>query len=443
MLGNNLKQVEDVAKDCSFFQNLLHFNVPVSLANDMTDKLLISIDSIYKDVERWKKESWYNKIILELVTAAVHPSITKLHLCCPFSLISRSLCYRLNSLTKLRDLRLYHFGDESFEPLITQGLCNMEHLEVFTLHYNCSDRIITTIGNTCKNLKSLDVAFSRFVSDLSIAHILKLLYLKEINVMDTSISNDGYVKLFTGFKSNKVSDILWKLGCSKITSYHLNILLCDFSNLAEFSVKSFISSSAVVYGTYYPQVVRFFNCKFLNIDTLLMEMGNNLIELELDKIKDLNVKVIGENCCNLKKLKICGYVRHVPQHETNNAVLPGYQSLEEISLTLYRDYPFIAYLISECVSLKKVDLFITDGSEHETDMTMKFILSKNPLQNLQEFSVRTHMAGFLTKKTILLFINQCPNIKVLRGVNTWSSIGILEDFVEEMSCLYPEIHLSE
>lgn len=90
-----------------------------------------------------------------------------------------------------------------------------------------------------------------------------------------------------------------------------------------------------------------------------------------------------------------------------------------------------------------MDIFITDGNEQETYLIMKFVLSRNTLKCLEEISVKTHMSGLLSLHTAKLLIECCPGITSLKGVNTWSSVGILEDFIDEMAENYPHIHLSE
>ncbi|PSN53048.1 hypothetical protein C0J52_03967 [Blattella germanica] len=442
-LGKNSKPMQEAIEDCSSLQNLLHQKVPATFANDITANMLVCIDGIYKDIQKWIKEPWCSKILLELVSAIIHPSITELDLHYTLSFISKYLFARLNTMTKLKELKLYNLNDQTSEPLIIEGLYNMESLQVLTIHYHCSDSIVIAVGNKCTYLKSLDIAFSKSVTDASISSLLKLVHLEEIDLTDTCISGKGYMKLINEINCD-VKNRLQKFGCSQIQTTHMTVLLRDFPSLVEVNIRRYRHNSDHIASELKAlKVLRLTDCRFQDVEELLLATGSHLIELELNKIKDFNVRVIGEKCLTVQKLTINGYVRYVPQYEDDDVGLPGFQSLEHISLNLYRDYSFIAYILSECKNLKQVDLFITDGSEQETEDTVEFILSKNSMQCLEEFSIRTHMAGFLTQKIVMLLIENCPNITVLRGVNTWSSIGNLEDYIEEMAENYPNIHLSE
>lgn len=70
------------------------------------------------------------------------------------------------------------------------------------------------VGSTCRKLKVLDVAFSSRITNISIGAILKLVCLEELNILDTSISYEGYTKLINGLSRNTVNESLLKFGCS-------------------------------------------------------------------------------------------------------------------------------------------------------------------------------------------------------------------------------------
>ncbi|XP_069688464.1 uncharacterized protein [Periplaneta americana] len=442
-VGNNFCKLDNAIHTCSHLQIMLHTMVPYNFANEVTQNLLISVDNIYKYIRVWAKEAWCKRILEELVKAIIHPMLTKLDLHCTLHFLAGILFTRLNTMKNLKVLKLRQLIDRSYEPFIIDGLHIMVDLETFVLHYLCSDNIIKAIS-TCKHLKILDVAFSHYVSDACIEAILELESLEELKVNDTSVSEQGYVKLLTGLNHNKKhskrNNVLHKFGCSHIGASHLNLLFSNFPNLVELSVHKYHYDNSCVIGLKNLQIARFSDCKFSDIRELLCT-GVHLQTLELDKIKDLNVKVIGEHCRSLQDLTIRGYVRHIPQYGDDKVPLQGFQSLQSITLNLYRDYSFIEYMLSVCTNLKVIDIFITDGSEQESDTLMEYVLSRNPLKCLEEFSIKTHMSGLLTLHTAKLLINACPHITVLKGINTWSSIGILDDFVEEVTENYPHIHL--
>lgn len=439
----NSKKLHSAIQGCSCLQDMLHSMVPVSFANEVTEKLLISIDDIYKDIRACTKESWCNKILQELVRAIIHPTVTRLDVHCTLRLIPGILFSRLCTMKRLKVLKLWHLMDQTCEVFIIEGLHAMVDLEIFALNHHCSDNIIMAIGSTCRKLKVLDVAFSSCITDISIGAILKLECLEELNILDTSISEKGYTKLLNGLSHHIVNESLLKFGCSRIKTSHFNVLLSGFQNLVEINIRRCCCDSSIMAGLQNLQTVRFTDCKFSDIQALIVIKGSQLIELQLEKVRDINVKVIGENCLSLQRLTISGYVRHVPRFENNNVPLPGFQSLQHLSLYLYRDEHFIAYILSECTNLKTVDIFITDGSEQESYLIMEFVLSRNTLKCLEEISIKTHMSGLLSSHTAKLLIECCPGIISLKGVNTWSSIGILEDFIDEMAENYPHIQLGE
>ncbi|KDR21533.1 hypothetical protein L798_01685 [Zootermopsis nevadensis] len=201
------------------------------------------------------------------------------------------------------------------------------------------------VGSTCRKLKVLDVAFSSRITNISIGAILKLVCLEELNILDTSISYEGYTKLINGLSRNTVNESLLKFGCSRLVTSHFHLLLNGFQNLVEISIKRCCCDSAVA-GLQNLQTVRFTDFWFSDIQALIVIKGSQLLELQLKNVGDINLKVIDENCLSLKHLPISGYVRHVPQFENNDDPLPGFQSSHHLSLYLYKREYFIPYILS-------------------------------------------------------------------------------------------------
>jgi hypothetical protein len=77
-----------------------------------------------------------------------------------------------------------------------------------------------------------------------------------------------------------------------------------------------------------------------------------------------------------------------------------------------------------------VDMFIIHGREHECDSIIEFGLSGNPLKCSVEIYVKARMSGVQSLRTVKLLTECCPNIIILKGINTRNSTGILEEIIK-------------
>lgn len=419
------KKVHHAHERCRQLKYILHCTLPTIIANKMTVKLLKRIDSLYDDIRDCISESWCQEVIYELLSAIIHPGVTRLEL---GSEHMHSFDYRyelnfivfflFNSLCTMNDLKVIRLGNQYCHRVWTNSVRVAESLEEFTSMYKCSDALLEAVTESCKRLKRLHVSWSPNVTDVSVGAILKLRHLEELSVMG-KISENGLTQLLNGLAGNTgsgdrdsqmCSSQLLSFGCYNISSLHLGLLVEHFPNLVE--LKLLCSNKCdltPLKDLKYLRGLWLSNIKFTEVRQLLCAIGSQLVYLHLIYAEALDVKFIGEHCRSLNCLHLIAYDETVPSSEDyTHPRLPGFESVECLHLN-FPGTSWPKFFLHQCKNVRKLVVYLRNNINCEM---LEEALQQATLYHLEEiyWSPTCQFAQNITR----LLIEKCPNLRIIR-----------------------------
>lgn len=419
------KKVYHAQERCRQLKCILHCALPTIIANKMTAKLLKRVDSLYDYVRDCISETWCQEVMYELLSAIIHPGVTRLELGAE-PMHSFDYRYELNfivfflfkKLCTMNDLKVIRLGNQYRHKVWTNDVSVAESLEEFTSVYRCSDGLLEAVVESCKRLKRLHVSWSPHVTDASIGGILKLRHLEELSVMG-KISQNGLTQLLSGLAENTgsgdreattCSSQLLSFGCYNISSSHITLLVEHFPNLIE--LKLLCSNGCdftPLIGLKHLRGLWLSNIRFTQVRQLLCTIGGQLVYLHLIYAEALDVKFIGEHCPSLNCLHLIAYDETVPSSEDYaHPCLPGFESVE----CLHLNFPCTSwpkFFLHQCKNVRKLVIYLRNNSNCEM---LEQVLQQATLSHLEEvyWSPTCQFASNIAK----LLIEKCPNIRVIR-----------------------------
>ncbi|PSN37533.1 hypothetical protein C0J52_14898 [Blattella germanica] len=305
-------------------KELLCAAVPPSLVNEVTFKLLRRLDGLHETLHNSLKFPWCIEIINEIVKSILHPSVTQLNFAPDYwhewpyafdwNFIPLFVYQHIGVLSKLKQIRLSELMLMFWDDIDLGSVAIPPCLEEFTFMLCCTDTVLERIAHSCPELKRLNIFESTNVSDASIDSILKLRYLVQLNVENTSISEKGIARLLRGLTQNQVSENsyswscasqLLRFGYSEATSSHLHTLVKNFCNLVSLNLDCDRNCNVLTLKKLENLKVLRLSCvEFPRIEKLLITLGRQLESLEICDVGPINARIIGETCSSLKCLHI-------------------------------------------------------------------------------------------------------------------------------------------
>ncbi|GFG37199.1 hypothetical protein Cfor_09329 [Coptotermes formosanus] len=436
---------------CKLLKDLLCDTVPPSIANEVTYKLLRSLDNLYDDLHDFIKEPWCEEILQILVVSVIHPAVTKLnfgsdHLPAltygyEWNFIVPFVYRAIRDLSSLKQLQIGKLRCADWKNWFLSSFGVAVKLEEFTFICNCDDTVLKIISESCGQLKCLNVYESIYVTDSSIDAILKFQHLVQLNVEKTNISEFGVTRLLEGFANNRVSGFgytwscssqLLSFGCSEITSSHLKLLVDKFPNLIAINLTCDRNCNVSALNRLENLKILRLSCvKFPQIEQLLVTFCNQLQCLDICDVGPINVKAIGETCSTLKCLHITSSdTSSIPAFEENLSPLPGFKSVTCLCLRLEYNPEMVEYVLCQCVNVRVADITIAVGNDNTI---IDSVLKRNPLKYLEEFNWWTWSPCKLACLTAKKIIEHCPHLLVLRGPYVWRRCGDIQKLCKDVA----------
>ncbi|KAJ9583080.1 hypothetical protein L9F63_022569 [Diploptera punctata] len=355
--------IEKVKIVCNKLQEMLR-GVPISIANELTNKLLDSVDNWEYEVGKCRKGSTEEQIYMEIVTSVIHPAVSKIEpgqdlfncseifsetVFCSFLCLSLIIRNAYN-LKNLRNLHILH-SNMNFN--FTQ-IEFPENLVEFS--GRCKDEVLIKILKSCKNLRYLNVFGSRGITDMSIYYLLQLDHLEKLNITETRITSRGIKKLMNGLfeKFGKLIPLKYfAFSCNG--PHHFKCL----EMLSDMKISLQVNPNLV--GLDVSRLYKFRNIVELQITStlhkinkLLKEIGNQLVYLDVeiehfgpvnndddeDEEEEENWDIeeilkVGQYCSSLKCLHILiSYYFFPRMPDFIRQPLPGYQTVRCLTLDI-------------------------------------------------------------------------------------------------------------
>ncbi|XP_012262664.1 uncharacterized protein LOC105689879 [Athalia rosae] len=394
-------------------------------------------------------------VIVNLTEVVIHSNLKTIE----FSIwpkIMRHVLYKnLNAMTGLEVLDLGSgsagWRTSGIEKMIIGGVSSMPNLMSFTLCFDCTDSIVTAIGQNCPKLRKLDVTASRSVTDRCLTVLRTCWQLRQIQLFRTSVSIAGYAELLSEHPNLEdigrcdefgyVLEHIRITGSYKqplnlkvfesrdVTTEHLHLLVEMCPNLIKVSIvhDETINDVLILSALNNLTELKLLCCDFFTdrIKELLETKGSKLTNLHLEHVNeiDLNALVyISQFCPILKNLVLynCEFVEHaavIPK----KLFVPPFKYLERIKCVADCAHLHLEFLLSHCINIKFIQLGSSTGIG---DDTMARVLSKNPMNKLEELKIL--YSDDLSMKTVRLLMQNCDNLRRLSELESWQGISMAE-----------------
>lgn len=438
---------------------ILSSSVPRHLYDKMSVTILNTVVKLIKETRGTYNDYALTTAFLSEITVVLH--LTELAIDANLKTIEfpvwpkimRHILY--NKLHNMVGLHTLDLGSGSagwrtsdIEKIIINGVSAMPNLISFILCFDCTDNIITALSQNCKKLQKLDVTASRSVTDRSVVSLLRCRYLKEVKLFQTSISVPGCADLF--LQHLNIEDIgrcdefgyvlqhihqnendfensfnIRKFESRNFSIEHMNLLvdMCPYVTSLCLLRDDRIVDLTILATLSYLRELKLLSCNYYThgINTLLEIKGPTIICLHLEHVDeiDLNALInISQFCPDMKNLVFynCEFLERAPIYSRRFSVSP-FKFLERIKCVAECANMHLDFLLSHCTNIKFIQLGSSTGIG---DATMKRILSKNPMNKLEELKIL--YSHDLSMETVQLLMQNCENLHRLAELESWQGI---------------------
>jgi hypothetical protein len=370
-----------------------------------------------------------------MLEAALFPRITDWNIKNDTSEFTKELMVLLfHCLPEMKCLRVAKDMPSRCSWLLANNIGMLKHLQEFYFPIGCSRQVLTELGKHCNQLKRLSVMSSKHVDDSSVIHLLKLINLVFLNVDGTHITPIGYGRILCNLPklrnitwANRVDDVLLS-----VTKYEIEtvksligtarnaltiVLKCPFiTHLSLFAAKDNLSD---LKGLNAVTEFTLVDCDsdIVHLAEVLQGIGPRLRQLDLSNVTNVSIRDVTKCCTQLVifSLDSCEFTHLGNQHF--DPQLPHFQNLASLEMRANRWYGDFHYYLRSYVNLKVLTARCTPDLD---DVAVVSVLQSNGFHNLKEFSA--HDCGFLSMISVLLLVENCRNLHLLKGVGTWSGI---------------------
>lgn len=333
------------------------------------------------------------------------------------------------------------------EPTIIAGITNMPHLKFLSLNYDCTNNILLRLIESCPQLHTLDLSSAKGISNDSINLLLRIPTLRCVELHRTSVTMEGYVKLLLTLKNledighfNEIgycleyivdnypevkSLALRRFTSRYVTTRFLQILAEYCPNMENVSIffNPLICDLTALIGINGLNVLSLLSCDFFSdqIRDVLAVKGCNLTHLHLEHVDQIDMNAlmyISQYCPDLQVLTIynCELIESTSLYMDRPAI-PPFMNLERLTVVAQCDHRHLEFLFSTCLRIKSIKCGTMVPT---TDQLLERILSRNPMEHLEELSIiQSHG---LTIAFAYKIIEICSNLTILNELDGWKLI---------------------
>ncbi|CAF4760657.1 unnamed protein product [Pieris macdunnoughi] len=334
------------------------------------------------------------------------------------------------------------------EASMIKSIKELHALKYLYINYDCTDKILKCIVESCTKLEKLDVSCSKCITNESIDIICKLKRLKSIQLYQTFVTWEGFVNLLINCKTledigrcdevGRVLEFIHK-NCPEALPFNLKIFVSRYANSKHLQLavdtcpdifnmtvfhNTLQSDLLVLIGLKNLSKLKLLSCDFYadQIKQVLQVKGCNLSYLHLEHVDqiDLNALMyISQMCPLLHTLTFynCSLIQHTSLYTKTLDILP-FRNLRKLTCVSGFSDEQLLFLLSNCINIE----FIQIGTAVQlTDEFIMMLLEKNPLIYLKE--LRIMQSDFLTIASIEQIIQNCISLEILVELESWSMLS--------------------
>lgn len=466
------KRIQEILRArISILHEMFEYNIPCYLFDRFQLCLFAEIPKMVEGIkERRSIKTSQGEFMgqintaVSLIETVVGPHLTYCNFEETPKMLQQVFFMRLKDLKGLEYLNLGSltggWKTDEMEPTILRGLEQMSNLQYLSLNYDCTDNILLALIETCPRLISLDLSSSKSITNDSVNLLIRMPSLRHVNLIRTSVSMEGYVKLLLGLK--KLADV----GQFDDIGRCLEYIVESYPDCTEFALRKFCSRYVTtrflqIISEYCPQMQHvsiFFNmlicdltaliginklsvlhllsCDFFSdqIRDVLAVKGCNLTHLHLEHVDQIDMNAlmyISQYCPDLKVFTIynCEMIESTSLY-LQKPNIPPFMNLEKLTVVAQCDYRHLEFLWSTCLRIKTIKCGMMVPT---TDHLLDKILARNPMEHLEELSIIR--SDGLTIAMAYKLVEICPKLIYLNELEGWSlikedEIQVFKTFVE-------------
>jgi hypothetical protein len=441
-----LKETQNVMADCDAVHELLSsFLVGISAHQaTLIMKETVAVITDYDDsCYELKWASWYqdekhDAVCAKMLGAVLLRCTTEYETrCISSSFAQKLIILNLEYVPELTSLSFDTKTEMDNSALLSTNIHHLKKLQHFQYEYHCTDDVVEQLGLHCTQLKSINLKFSRAVTNTSVQHLMKLKKLEYVYLLYTTVSYQLYGSLLSELPN--ISNIaMMSASCdvldhiSKEKLYTIKQYVGLVHNIDNITQKCPNLTTAEVYAlnqdlTNFIELTRLVNLQIMvgisetfNLTGILIGMGSRLSDLSLFCIKNVSITNIVMLCSPLKRLALeaCTFV---PSNENEDLEtdLPHYTSLIEFKLVgnyrLQMDIRHLRHYVN-------LQIFECKGVDILTDDFIRDAMQQGAFRNIQRFWVEETGGGALTMRTIELLLQNCEHLREIGFLRNWRRV---------------------
>jgi hypothetical protein len=397
---------------CRRLEQYINEFVPEDIAMEVTIKLMRRVNMTYtklmhnRDFKRACAEM--APLVLKSV---VHSSLTSLE-CLPdvshpslldyYIVPNCDLIYKALPLFRgLQAVKLGRANRTDDVPLDVQGF--KDTLEEFSSR-SFVEADLETLANNCSHIKCLDIDGYFNVNNENYRHVLSFPHLLELNLCEIRFMSERDLIFITNSLGGLISISLDSGG--KISSYPnrskvIRALGCNFSmihrsvpriekftNLTSLALTNVLTKPSSQLGKLrHLQKFALNNSRFSLIEDMLLQIGNQLICLDLINVAGTDFRFIGVNCRSLECLHLCFSVGQyltlpIQRDVDKSRDLPQRDFANVVRLKLYvEDRRDVEYILTRIRNLKTLLMGYTFNDD---ESFLESIMQRTGLTDLEE-----------------------------------------------------------
>jgi hypothetical protein len=441
-----LKETQNVTADCDSVHEFLTSLLIRISAHQATliMKETVTVITNYDDScyelkwAMWYQEEMHNAVCVKILGAVLLSNTTEYETKRMSSSFAQKLI--IQTLDCVPNLTILCFDTEiemDNSALLSTNIHHLKKLQHFHYEYHCTDEVVEQLSLHCTELKTINVKYSRAVTDTSVQHLMKLKELEYVYLMYTTISYQLYGSLLSELPSigniatmSATCDVLDHISKEKLHTIKQYVGLIH--NVDNITQKCPNLTTAEVYGldqdlTNFIALTRLVNLQIMvgnsekcNLTGVLIGMGNRLSSLSLFCIRNVNIANLVMLCSPLKSLVLeaCTFVPLNGNAELDTE-LPHYRNLTEFKLVGNSCHQIDFRHLRHYVNLQILEC---KGVNILTDGFIRDAMRQGAFRNILRFWVEESGHGALTMRTVELLLQHCEHLREIGLMRSWRRV---------------------
>ncbi|XP_069679581.1 uncharacterized protein [Periplaneta americana] len=446
-------ELRNIKKTSEHLQNMIKNTVPPFLANEVTEHLIKGVGSMFRVYYDSPYRTKFEKIAPIILSAIVHPAVTRLELYKDedhfaisdryFYYVPTAIIYSLHNASALQVLR-FSSVSSLHRNFFDHKLRVSKDLQEFSSNI-CTDKMLTQLCRVCKTLKVLNLSYSSITDD-SVLSICLLRNLEEIDISGTDITKDGVFRILQGFVEVENHELFKYMGCCSVSAESVkpSLLLKSFGcGRCHYACNPWESTCLNLLFQYFPSLTSLsLHCmksptvdqiKRLNFLTkltlqlmtwqdyyehmLVVQSCPNLVYLNIGKIHPVDLRLFIKDLPSLRCLHVDISPRDYDgENDTEvceSMSLPENKSVTCLRLAGFRSSTMMEYVITKFRNVKS--LYVTDRYRCVSGALFQKLFQRIILQNLEEFVINEYNSKF----TEVLFNDESKPQTTVRYTHFW------------------------